>query len=74
MSVVGDVGYTCELAEYFFLEHIQSRIEKFWVDVEKLEKDSQLQDRSLSGLFPFEKYFEDATQPLFSGIAIFSDH
>lgn len=27
------MGYTCETAEYFRLEHIQSRIEKFFIDI-----------------------------------------
>jgi hypothetical protein len=29
IGVPGDVGYTCETAEYFFLHHIVSRIEQF---------------------------------------------
>lgn len=33
IHVVGDVGSSCETAAYFHLQYIQSRIEKFYIDV-----------------------------------------
>jgi len=33
IQVVGDVGSSCETAAYFHLQYIQSRIEKFYIDV-----------------------------------------
>lgn len=60
LDIPGDVGYTCETAEYFQLEHIQSRIEKFNME---LNGDNV----NVSTIFPFYKYFESAKQPLFVG-------
>lgn len=60
LGITGDVGYTCETAEYFQLEHIQSRIEKFNLE---LTGDNV----NVGSIFPFQKYFENAAQPLFKG-------
>jgi len=38
INVVGDVGSSCETAAYFQLQYIQSRIEKFYIDVSTIEK------------------------------------
>ena len=70
LGVQGDVGYTCETASYFQLEHIQSKIEKFRLDLKRRQATSA--DVSMSGevikeLFPFHNYFADAPQPLFKG-------
>lgn len=62
LGVSGDVGYTCETAEYFQLEHVQSRIEKFNLDLAGAGDNS-----TVSSIFPFHKYFENAAQPLFKG-------
>ena len=73
LNVVGDVGYTCETAEYFFLQHVQSRIEKYEMDVEKVvaagaSADNQTREgagvagTSIKDVFPFGSYFADAPQ------------
>lgn len=58
LNISGDVGYTCETAEYFFLEHIQSRIDKFTLALDK---------STVAEAFPFQNFFADAPQPLFHG-------
>ena len=61
LGVAGDVGYTCETAEYFFLEHIQARIEKFHADMSTVA----VSDNAVRDAFPFTNYFDSAPQPLF---------
>lgn len=64
------MGSSCETAEYFFLEQIQSRLEKFYIDVKALtdgEKYKQFSCFNIQQLFPFNKYFNDTPAPLFSG-------
>ena len=63
LGIAGDVGYTCETAEYFYLEHIQSRIEKFYADVDREGR----KDNVAADFFPFHEYFSSAPQPLFKG-------
>jgi intron-binding protein aquarius len=63
LGVAGDVGNTCETAEYFQLEYVQSRIEKFNIDVAADSKE----EKSIESLFPFSAYFADAPSPLFAG-------
>lgn len=65
LGVAGDVGYTCETAEYFNLEHIVARIEKFQLDVEAMKGDENEVD--VQSVFPFTSYFSSAPQPLFKG-------
>ncbi len=48
----GSPSYTCETAEYFYLHHVQKRIQIFKSSV-KDEKD----ESAISELFPFKKYF-----------------
>ncbi|KAI0983748.1 hypothetical protein GJ496_004054 [Pomphorhynchus laevis] len=52
LHIAGDVGYTCETANHFFLQHVVSKWEEF------LEKchDSSL---SIEDLFPFTNFFDD---------------
>jgi intron-binding protein aquarius len=61
---VGDVGYTCETADYFYLEHIQSRIEKFHLDVSSVSQSAC--SNAVAEAFPFSAYFSSAPQPLFT--------
>ena len=74
LGVTGDVGYTCETAAFFQLEHIQSRIEKFRIDTTTAmtamttgTTATTNTPPSVSDYFPFTSYFADAPQPLFSG-------
>lgn len=59
LRVQGDVGYTCETAEYFFLEHVKSRIEKYELDCVKLLAGGS---GCVKDIFPFHGYFSDAPQ------------
>ena len=74
INVPGDVGYTCETAEYFRLEHIQSRIEKFYIDLASFSASTVISDEStpvgisaVQKAFPFTNYFLDTPKPLFTG-------
>lgn len=70
IGVPGDVGNTCETAEYFQLEHVQSRIEKFGIDLAAQDRATTTSTVSTTGvqdIFPFGAYFSDAPQALFSG-------
>ncbi|GAB4832249.1 hypothetical protein Ancab_006264 [Ancistrocladus abbreviatus] len=58
-----DVGYTCETAGYFWLLHVYSRWEQFLADcADNKDKPTFVQDR-----FPFEEFFYNAPQPIFTG-------
>ena len=59
LKISGDVGYTCETAEYFHSEHIQSRIEKFY--------DNLPDAVSVREIFPFMTYFENSMQFFLKG-------
>mmetsp|Transcript_10162 Transcript_10162/g.12826 ORF Transcript_10162/g.12826 Transcript_10162/m.12826 type:complete len:510 (+) Transcript_10162:281-1810(+) len=48
----GSPSYTCETAEYFYLHHVQKRIQIFKSNV-KDDKD----EATVSEIFPFKKYF-----------------
>lgn len=79
IGVSGDVGYTCETAEYFRLEHIQSRMEKFFIDLPlsfnasasataSTPADSSAPTlSSVQKVFPFSNYFSDTPKPIFTG-------
>ena len=70
------MGSSCETAEYFFLEQIQSRLEKFYIDVRALtegEKFKQFSCFNIQQLFPFNKYFNDTPAPLFTGEKLYSN-
>ncbi|CAN6486638.1 unnamed protein product [Victoria cruziana] len=58
-----DAGYTCETAGYFWLLHVYSRWEQF-LDACEHNKDNLtfVKDR-----FPFQEFFSDTPQPVFSG-------
>lgn len=70
IGVTGDVGYTCETAEYFRLEHIQSRIEKYHMDIATSTGTTAATDPPTSTaqrVFPFFNYFSDTPKPVFTG-------
>jgi len=62
LGVIGDVGYTCETAEYFYADKIKSLIEKFEVDSRSITDTTDI-----APLFPFSEYFSDTPEPLFCG-------
>ena len=59
LHIVGDVGYTCETAEYFYLEHVQWRMDKFKSDV------GSESGGNIAEAFPFTDFFADTPEPLF---------
>jgi hypothetical protein len=66
LSIIGDVGSSCETASYFEQEHVRTRIAKFQADLEEVKK---LTDPLLGGavgrLFPFTQYFSTT---IFTGL------
>lgn len=66
LLVTGDVAYTCETAGYFYLYQVIARWEKFLSDIQQYE-DEKYTSEIFTELFPFTRFFADATQPLFSG-------
>uniref|UniRef100_A0A1D1XQ76 Intron-binding protein aquarius n=1 Tax=Anthurium amnicola TaxID=1678845 RepID=A0A1D1XQ76_9ARAE len=58
-----DVGYTCETAGYFWLMHVYSRWEQF------LAACAQNQDQPtfVKDRFPFQEFFSNSPQPVFTG-------
>lgn len=74
--VLGDVGSTCETAEYFYIDEIKVRINQFEKDLKNLidNKNSMLESESstavaptVSDIFPFHQYFSDVPEALFTG-------
>ena len=62
-STVGDVGYTCETAEYFYEYTVKVAISRFEKSIE-----SSTPTLVVSELFPFNLFFANAPdQPLFKG-------
>lgn len=55
LNIVGDVGYSCETAEYFAQEHIQTRIKRYNIELQQL-KDTE-NTNSIESIFPFKQYF-----------------
>lgn len=66
VGVPGDVAYTCETAGYFFLYHVSSNWEQFLNNLKKANKN-ELTAENFAELFPFTKFFDDASPPLFKG-------
>lgn len=61
LQIVGDVGYTCETAEYFYLEHVEWRIEK-------CRREMTTDDIvDVAKVFPFTEFFSDSPKVLFDG-------
>ncbi|XP_076151695.1 RNA helicase aquarius isoform X1 [Alosa pseudoharengus] len=66
LDVPGDVSYTCETAGHFFLYQVISRWEEYMSKV-KPKAGRPVSVETVSSLFPFPKYFQNAPQPLFRG-------
>lgn len=69
-GILGDVGSSCETAEYFYLEQILSRIDAFHSDVRKKSVSAEEAAESkidIEQIFPFNKYFSDTPKPIFCG-------
>jgi intron-binding protein aquarius len=60
LAAPGDVGYTCETAEYFYLEHVSGRMARFRREVAEA-------GAAVREAFPFAQFFSDTAEPLFSG-------
>ena len=74
LEVKGDLAYTCETAGYFFRYQILSRWEKFLSIVQPVQGDGEpvnpeqvVPVHEIGKYFPFNRFFEDAPQPLFRG-------
>lgn len=70
IGVAGDIGASCETAEYFHMAHIRPRIEKFYIDARSAAAaatvNSDAEVSSVASLFPFTAFFTDTPKPLFS--------
>jgi intron-binding protein aquarius len=58
-----DNGVNCETAEHFDLNHFQSRVEKFELDISKAPK----QPAFVGALFPFKDFFATSGTVIFGG-------
>ena len=67
INVPGDFGNSCETAAYFQLEHVQSRIEKYRIDLAAIERAASSVTKTVQEIFPFGAYFSDCETPLFCG-------
>lgn len=62
LGIPGDMGYTCETASYFYLDHVQPRVEAF-----EKKLSAGLGSNPVSEVFPFSNYFTSAPKPIFTG-------
>lgn len=60
LGVTGDVGYTCETASYFQLEFVQSRVEKYTLELQA-GRQAPDSDSLVGRIFPFHGYFADVS-------------
>ena len=65
LGVPGDVGYTCETADYFFIQ-IKAAIDRFRLQLSTLS--STTTTTSVAEIFPFNGYFTTTPLPLFQGV------
>uniref|UniRef100_A0A8C4R663 RNA helicase aquarius n=1 Tax=Eptatretus burgeri TaxID=7764 RepID=A0A8C4R663_EPTBU len=66
LGVPADVAYTCETAGHFFLYQVMSRWEEYMSKV-RARPNEPGDAKKVAELFPFERYFANAPQPLFHG-------
>ncbi|XP_055884455.1 RNA helicase aquarius-like [Biomphalaria glabrata] len=72
LGETGDMSYTCETAGYFYIYQILSRWEEFQSKLKPyMDKDEHA--KKIQQFFPFNKYFANAPQPLFSGKSFAED-
>ena len=65
LGVPGDVGYTCETADYFFIQ-IKAAIDRFRLQLSTLS--STTTTTSVAEIFPFNGYFTSTPLPLFQRV------
>lgn len=71
---IGDVGYTCETAEYFYEYNLKSMITRFEIQAAELEEalssssgGDVVKEGAVRNLFPFNEFFANTpTPPLFN--------
>jgi intron-binding protein aquarius len=52
IGITGDIGYSCETADYFYAEHVKQKIDKY-------NHDMKADGASSASLFPFSTFFGD---------------
>jgi len=62
LGVMGDVGSSCETAEYFFTESVKPRIVIFEKDIKNCNQQTAT---FVAEKFPFSAYFMDTQKPIF---------
>lgn len=69
LNVKGDVAYTCETAGHFFMDQITPRWDKFQLNLKQKittdDDDTEISKNIVHDEFPFNKFFDNAPQPLF---------
>ncbi|CAG5126688.1 unnamed protein product, partial [Candidula unifasciata] len=64
LGETGDMSYTCETAGYFYIYQVLSRWEEFQSKIKPyIGQDEHV--KQIEALFPFNKFFANAPQPLF---------
>lgn len=58
IGVPGDVGYSCETAEYFYKEHVLPRVQ--------LVRQANVTE-NVPQMFPFKEFFNDVLETVFKG-------
>jgi intron-binding protein aquarius len=67
LTVSGDMGASCETAEFFHLQYIQPRLDKFREETTTVSRSGTESTSSVKDLFPFLNYFTETPLPLFTG-------
>ena len=68
IGLTTDVGYTCETAHYFFVEHISPRILAYERSLE-----SSIDISAVAAAFPFHDFFSDTPIPIFASSSLAAD-
>ena len=73
-GISGDVAYTCETANLFYLYHVLAQWEQYLTKVRKpSDQATQVDVDLISSAFPFTGYFAEAPQPVFKGVSYDED-
>ena len=70
LGVMGDVGSSCETAEYFYAESVKPRIEMFEKDINNCNEQTETY---VYDKFPFKAYFMDTEKPIFEKMSYSQD-
>uniref|UniRef100_A0A915IU13 Intron-binding protein aquarius n=1 Tax=Romanomermis culicivorax TaxID=13658 RepID=A0A915IU13_ROMCU len=73
LGVKGDVAYTCETAQHFYLYQIYARWEDFLNKVRTAKTSGKEDVNFIAENFPFNEFFSNAPQPLFHKITFDKD-